>query len=255
MGSKGEYRSFLSTVVVVSAFWLLPTVAGAGLIPPEHVTIDDFRDDGSRAWILLEAGGTLFGSDEDTGLDPSHVIGGVRELTLDGTGGGLTTGWAETEIFGTATGGSMETWLSEDAESGATLELHYGTRAPSGSELNSNWSALEVLRVTFNYVRYDDTPIGGFVELYWNVGGLGEGSMPVPFELPYADDGMNLDIPLTDFTGVDLTDIDGVRVEFGTSLVAGQNFGVTEIAVIPEPATLLVLAAGALGLLGRRRRD
>ena len=229
------------TITMALGLLVVPSITSASIV------IDNFEDPNSAASLLLQSGDTS-AIDED---DPvTGVIGGARGAYLQVLSGQLGTGETGTVRINDPT---FDGRLHLSATLPSTFDLYfnlgYGIAMPSGGPLNSNWSALDRIRLDFSTAPAENQFTT--IELFWDYAGPGYGHDPHFFTIPSGASSMT--VMLSNFTGIDLTDIDAITVRFDP-IPDGQSLVLEEIVVVPEPATLALLALGGVALIRCKRK-
>ena len=181
--------------------------------------------------------------------EPADILGGSRAVSLTrnaGFSGAITAA----KVAGTS-------FIDVQNATGAAGTLVLDYPGISNSNFLSMWNAIAVdIPVLGNQFGDGEINLSVTVESSAGVGtafadgtGLAPGRIEDPgvFFFPFND---------PDFAGVDFADVDGVTVTFETAII-GTDFQVASITretIIPEPATLSLLAIGGAAMVLRRRR-
>jgi len=189
------------------------------------IVIDDFMV--GPAYLVRNAGVPV--SLTQTGLDPSHVLGGKRELVL----GQFYSNGQSLEI--NATGSQMTLAIANPGDL-AGLDITYGSRMnPLGIDLTADGSD----RLVFDF---DVLPSCCDQLLITSVS---SGVLSIDsVQLNDYFDGQTATVPFSHLDGVDLTNVASIELEFFRS----RGFILQSIYTVPEPISI-TQAAFCLALL------
>jgi hypothetical protein len=208
--------------------FILVVSLAASRAAPAATVIDDFSD-GST--VLLTPG-----SDEDGGL--ANVIGGVRGVDLPEFEGAC---WVNSDPYG------GQTHLEKGFNLGM-MTLSYGNKTTNGSDLDLNW------RSGGNLLLDVAESVECRLEVTINGGQSDFTSKPLDV-VPGT-----FAVPLSDFSGLNLADVDGLQFRFNVSgpnvLPGSVTLASIETDAVPEPSAVVLLSVGAAAAVvaGRRRR-
>jgi hypothetical protein len=187
-----------------------------------------------------------------TGLSTSSVIGGQRRASISVPSSYI--GNNDLNITGTGT-------MFFDTSAGTpkvTALVEYGF----AQQLNANLSGLSAFR--FNVPFSDVLPNGlnGVditISLTSGVGGT-FASKSITQALPTTGNGTVFDFYLSNFSGINLADVDSISFQFVSTGTAGSpDVGfqsISAVSAIPEPSTWLLGSVGLLGCcLWRKRKN
>ena len=234
----------MKCILAVGLMLLIAAPAVADII------IDSF-DQGPHEAHHTGAGGAQIST--YTGVGP---IGGerkIRALNMFPFGGQQSRVTVDTVAPGTC-----EFW---GTDSNAQRSINWGqTNSPDAScsvQLNAdltNALAFEIDFVSLSSV----SPLSAGIYLRCNYGEGGQDDFLVLLDWSLPPGPQTVSIPIGDFgmTAADLADVDGVRMYWNSAdLSVMSEFRFTGAAPpIPEPSGLGVLALGAAGVLGLRRK-
>jgi len=177
---------------------------------------------------------------------PVDLGGGLYGVTFGVTGGGPTGSWAVTLTFT-----SPATAINQ-IKKGGTLNIHTEVNADTWDGNTSN--GVTYLKALDSWV-YGDTYAGSDYEVNWT-----------PLTTPYVVAPKTYSIHVGTPGGVSYGDIDLAYIVFngtlndtlgtwaGTVSRGGLDYATSGSVMIPEPATMGMLALGGLSFLVRRRR-
>ncbi len=234
----------------IAALAIFTSAASASLV------IDDYSTQIGGTGLELEAVGVGASiSATDTGIGLAGTVGD-RTSTLTVTKTDPVYDFADIDL---QTRTTTQTLL---VDGNYTLE--------PGNFLNSNSGLLLngfLIEVDYAIPSTDLGAHGDAFEFEFGSGDFDIDNRTTPAFLPYeitvisgtgtdsasvlvSDEGIYT-IPFAAFTGVDFTDVTGIGMSFGGE-VATPDFLVGPMAVVPEPATLALLASGCVLVLRRR---
>lgn len=198
--------------------------------------IDDF----SVGPVAIEQTSNASVISDQQGLDPAHVIGGVRYVQTGFGGGGATQ-------IATVDTAARKFTLSAPGPNLGYVQLRYGSLAqPLDIDLTSDGN--QYLLLTFT-----DIPPSTFPPLF-NVQIYGAGvdrTVQLRPESSSTSDIINMFIPLSSFSPT-LSDVDSISFS-ATRYPRNSQFSLLKIAtVVPEPASLVIISIGGALLLMRR---
>lgn len=218
-------------------------------------TIDNFSDPGSNTSVPGGDGLGAPGLIVSNGIAPFNASENIPQDAVTGAAGGfrdttLSIGAGAFQIAQALVDGGQ---LAFTGAAGATGDLAFLYDA-NGAGLSLDVSDDQGLTLDFD--SYDANGGSLPVTVTLTDGAANSDSVILsPLDLaPGAGDQL-LNFAYSDFTGLDLTDIDSIQVSFAAS--AGQNFVLNSIASTPapEPGTLGICGVfGAVCFAGRRIR-
>lgn len=203
------------------------------------------------------ADATFFGVDDfqyEEGLDPAQTLGGNRLLVVDSSSGtGATTfGAVNTTIPGLAA-------LANGQGSG-DLFLRYGVDEfgvlTMASQLDEDFMFLPgPWQNRIQMLVTSDAPgLGGILSVTLTSGfdTISETTFTVTRVIDVFGPKFYKFVDL-EFVGIDFSDIDYIEVSIDGNF--DGDYTIDFLAGVPEPASASLLVLGALGLMGRRRRQ
>jgi len=253
---------------VCGALLMLALVAGPATA---LVMIDDFQNpvisppSPVKIWLeeyVVGVGDTYANPGFNAGLPLASTIGGRRDFALQYIGGGSIGATSELSIIGFP---DQDLQFSNDAGVMATFRIGYGIITPLDWDTTAPATFSDTIELVIRSTDHDSQFIA---HLASGVGTLGEMHQFMIYSLPSGYTGPFV-IPLSDFPGIDLTDVDQIGFEFGygnavlpederqPTYVADLQLSIDMIratGAIPEPTTLALLGLGALALARKRRR-
>lgn len=224
---------FIGTIVVSAS-----TLVGTALAAP--INIDTF-DLGSAQAVAMSGPATT-GAESIT--DTSQTIGGVRHYSVAGlgTGGaGMATLVVAADRLGLGT-------LTIAAPYAAQWTLRYGyTPSLTPNDMNADLvgTGNSDLRIDMLFAEYA-------YDLAVSLVSNGHSVTTQLLSLPAHASAQPVWIPFSSFAGIDPHDVDQIAVQW-TGQPNGDYIINAIVADVPEPATLMLLASGALLALYRRR--
>ncbi|MEM7316947.1 MAG: hypothetical protein AAF497_27770, partial [Planctomycetota bacterium] len=204
------------------------------------VNIDTFTDLDDMPVVSLSTRALETVNLSQSGLE--DVIGGTRALSLTKTGGALTASVALFKIptedsNGEPVDGKYSVSFGGAASDGFAV-IDYGVYADAALELNQSFTTFSVIELDL-----DSNDLGGEFTVGLRDGAGSTATYSVPFAR--GEEGVVLEFPLDQFTGIDLNDIDGIQIL--TDPVAEADLVVDEIRVVvpptPEAPNLVVTTA------------
>lgn len=242
---------------------LLALVLAAMLAAPGSagVLVDNFTDTGF--YTPLETDVLLDYSVGADGIAPPQflendsrspvagALGGRRDVDLIVNGDGFEVGTTEAIIGAVADLAQLNSASGVDAE----MVLSYGSLATAGGGLGMNADMSFEDRFIIVVLSVD---LNAEVQIDIETDSTGAGNMYSYTELLPAASVGGFEIFFSNFVGFAATsnDVDGIMMTFrpqGNLTDLDITIG-NIVATTPEPATMSLLAFGALGLLRRRRR-
>lgn len=230
---------------LIIACAVLTTVAFSGMA--SAVTVIDSFDEGF-VFISDPAIGPFVPTSYEVGLDPSEVVGGNRFAQVTRVSG-PNNAVAQTGIGNVA--------FSAGSQTTGFFVLGWGTDATGGL---SAATALNLDLIADGFDAFllsastDVTGIGGTmtITVWSNVGGLAiSDSYSRNFTGP-ADVFQTYSFPVEEFALVNLTDVDAIYLRID-AISPGADYTLDFLTTIPEPASMSLLALGAMALIRRRR--
>jgi hypothetical protein len=226
------------TVVALLAVLLAPT--GVFAAP---ITIDDFEDGTTQGWFV--PGGGPLGAHP---APPQNVLGGQ---------GGALDNYLLLTALGGGDSGSRMSVLNESQWTGNFT----GVQAIDMDVNNFGPDSLSLRLLFVNFPPGGPPP--GPTDIAWTLAPIvvpsGSGWTHISFDLSP----LNLFAPFGTVAGA-LSDVNELRLfhnvaaRFGGPGVGSEpvtaRLGVDNIAVVPEPTSMLLLASGLAGLMAHRRR-
>jgi len=215
--------------------WL---VAGVVLVPAAgaDVIIDDFS--AGETTLTASAATTEFRLTQ-TGLPGSNVIGGIRHMQIY-----ANSLPAEMRVQG----GQVD--LVSKIYGGGKFTLKYNGATGIGGTpvLNLDLSGMEQFEITFSYL---DGPMGAEV---WVRSGH---RTKMAYRTVRNPGVVEILLNGSDFAGINWADVDSIWLSLSSNrayVSDSQTEIITDFRVTPEPASLLLLCVGGLGVLRHRRR-
>lgn len=213
--------------------------------------------------VTLQNATATFSQNFNGSWTPDEMIDGIDNVS--------TNGWA---IFSQAAGTSAQTAVFETAlnlsAAGLRIDMSQKYAANPGHLLGRfRWSATTDDRSTFADGLFN----GGDVSANWTVLNpisittpagtsgaiLGDGSILVSGSASTGNYLVDLNLGLSNITGLRLEVMEDPSLPTGgPGKFSNGNFVVTELRVetlVPEPATMLALAVGAVGMARARRKS
>ena len=216
----------------------LGAVCGFALAAPAGTMIDAFKAPSGGVTVTANAG-TPSSTQNTTG---SGIIGGTREANVTyATGGGnvdadINNLTAEAYSF------------SSQASTAGSSFLAYGSLRTGGSDMNADLSGDDYIRLSFYSGAGPDKTFTMTVTID-SGGSTASNNLIIPSESTV------ILFPYSLISPINLSDVDGIKLFFNNASNTQQDFTFSFIdSVVPEPATMLVVAAGAVAMLSRRRR-
>lgn len=200
--------------------------------------IDDF----SVGPVTIQQTDSTFVNSDQQGLDPTHVLGGVRYVQT-GYGGGSAT---QTATVDTA---SRKFTFTASGTTLGYVQLRYGSLTqPLNIDLTTDGS--QYLLLSFTDITPSTFPHPFNVQIY----GAGTSSIfQVRPASSSASDIIDVLIPLSSFSPA-LSDVDSISIS-ATRYPRDSQFSLLKIATImPEPATSNIIGISGIVILMRRRR-
>jgi hypothetical protein len=213
-------------------------LALAAARPATAVTIDDF----SVGPITLTRTGATAAAAQQTGLDPNHVLGGARDITVGASGGDA----GQSVTIDTA---ARQLQFTIDTSLGY-FDLVYGSMAqPLNVDLTADGS---------DAFRIDFSKTGSHISLQrlsvFTAGADGtlSGSNSNVLKATLPDGRVRVEYPFSAFPGVNFSAVE--RIGLGFVRVSNADDPVIlGIVTVPEPAASTLLAVGAVALCRCRR--
>jgi len=247
----------------VTLLALCALVFSAGTAGAAIIMIDDFQNPGVAPptfthWMeqyIVGFGDVYANPNADAGLPFTSTLGGERAFELIYEGGGGNGSSADMRLIGSP---DQNLDLSTNGGVAAEFDVGYGWTTP----LSADFSGLDTIQIGFLSPDHDSQFI---VELVSNLETTPAIASAV-YSLPNGYAGA-FNVSLSDFPGIDLTDVDQIGFAFGFESTTGlDDEGATYVAdlqmrvdyiravsTIPEPCTLTLLGLGLLATLRRKR--
>lgn len=224
---------------------LLPASSASARV----VMIDDFEHPLSMAELIVDET-TSLAEDEDTGIPVENVVGGTRLGILEAKDLLFEGEIVRVDVNLPSAPGKLVVNAYCPAHKLTRGKFANGSKTWSGSQMSAKWDDLVAVVFLFDGPPAYMQTIS--VQLWSQEGTPQEKSPLVTKSLGTSD--VSVVFPLSDFTDLDLTDIDGIEITFD-DIPGGQSFSLDEIRVIPEPGALSLLAVGLVALARRRLRQ
>ena len=186
-----------------------------------------------------------------TGLPSAETLGGTRLIRVDR----ISDDSDLTPATATIDPAEQQLRFENPSTGFAYLELIYGSEAPLGLDLTASNQDRFVVDIS------DASSVQRGVHRLQVVTGEGETfasdsvsitNQFIAISTSESSSG-RISVSFTDFEGLDFGDVSSITLDFGR-IESGQVFSIDRIAVVPEPASALLLSLGALTLCLRRRR-
>ena len=206
----------------------------------QALVVDDFASGGFSSGVFSTGSVSSW-------VSAGSALGGSRYNSLNISLNPLL-GDAKYRIIPSA--GVLE--VSSDADVDTNFTLGYGFASLStiagSNPLNQNFTSIPLVNLSF---RTNDQVQPVTVTLFTN-GGANSYSRTLNIS-----GGLFFPTPanyLFDFTSdaASLGDVDGIKIDFDP--VAGGDFSLNGVQVVPEPTSIAVLSIGAIALLRRRKK-
>jgi PEP-CTERM motif-containing protein len=232
-------------------YWVAAVLVMISLVQPAAagvITIDDFGHANSVANLVVDDLTTL-SEDEDGSIPVDNAIGGVRFGSLEVEEPLFAGEVASMEVNLPSAPGQLVIHAFSPLHKLPRGKLRYGWQTVSGQPLDQKWDDLTAMVFTFDGFAAWDQTIS--VRLWSEYGTAQEQSPSVTKTLDTVS--TSLVFPLPEFTAqmLNLGDVDGIEVTFD-AIPAGQNLTIDEIRVVPEPATLGLVALSLAAFMRRR---
>jgi hypothetical protein len=225
---RWRYCTFVSATANTVVWLILASAASA-------ITIDDF----SVGPIEVSRTGSVAATAVQSGLDPSHVLGGGRDITVGEFG---TSG--QTLIVDTAL---RELQFSPGSSSGY-FQVNYGSMAqPLNVDLTAGGSNAFLFHFIYNVPNFPTSLPPSSIRVFTATGSgftaLNHSGGSITM-LP--DGSRRARIPFSTLGNLDLTAVQ--RIEFELFRVSpGTEFVLKAIATVPEPSCLALFTLGLCG--------
>lgn len=200
-------------------------------------TIDTFKYGGGT---LTAEDGTPTDSMIETSL--SGVVGGIRESSVTRTGGGNTV------TLGINTTTSFAVDYASGPSTQGTFSLKYGSQATGGSNLNLNISSDNYIRIQF----YGGAGPESNMQIRLDIDSSAGSGANKTYDILANTEMVLLD--LSEISPLNTGDVDGISISF-LNMENADDFTFLFIdSVVPEPATMSLLALGGIAMLKRHKR-
>jgi hypothetical protein len=207
------------------------------------LTIDGF-DDGTVLMGRTNTGWTPVPPNSSVTINESglSVLGGRRDTTLTKVGGSNISPYISLSS-------SQISYNSTFGDDGSSMAFAYGLGGDLDLDATQFGNAFAAVGVSGD-METGPRPVDLTVTI--TTSGLGSSSAAIAI----INGGADHLVPFASFAGsADLTDVDTIVFEFVDRVDTGGavDYSVGGLAIVPEPATMSLLAVGALALLRRRR--
>jgi hypothetical protein len=231
------YHHFrFALLLAIAAFSICPVVRAA-------ITIDDYSVGPITVTKTVQNAGA---SALQSGLDPSHVLGGSRSINVGGSGGlvgqSLTINSASERLVFTVPQGS---------DSYGYFDIGYGSLAnPLNLDLSQSHKALQIIML--------GTPARMPGIALYSAHGIGGPSIfhPDASVVSRPDGAVVATFPMSSITigaGFDISAITHVNLGVGRYHSSGSPLQILDFSVVPEPTNFALTAIG-VALIYRPRR-
>ena len=222
---RGTLLTGMITVVLVTSFASANTIIDTFTSAPHTQTVSSTNSD------------TYVGSG-------SGIIGGARETYIV-----HSTGTADVALsIGESISGAGQ--YSADSLNSGSFSLAYGSLMTGGTDLNADLSGDNYIRILFY--------TGGEPEQEFDIiATIDSTSGPTQktFTVAAGSTEVYIEYALFGTPTINTSDIDGIKLYFNNTGLGGQDMTFTIVdSVVPEPATMSLLALGGIAMLKRRKR-